>query len=167
MPERTPEEKLKARRQSRAEYERKLRAEKPEVIAARSKTWRERNREKYLASARARTAAYRAKHPEKVRAKTEEWRAKNLDYLRCKRLQKTFGLTLEEWNLKLAAQNFRCDCCGGEDPRHKRGWQTDHDHHSGALRGLLCGPCNIVLTYQLTQEKLEQMRLYLIKYGSI
>ena len=168
---RTAEEMAEARRAISRRYLQKLREENPEKLREQRRKNKERyiarNREKYLEAARRRTAAYRAANPDKVKASVRQWHAENVEYQKCKRLRKTFGLTLDQWNQKLAEQGFRCDCCGSADPKHKRGWQTDHDHSTGKVRGLLCGACNIVLTYQLTEERLEQMRLYLVKHGSI
>jgi hypothetical protein len=39
-----------------------------------------------------------------------------------------------------------CDICGSQTPgRGFTGWHIDHDHETGALRGVLCGACNIGL----------------------
>lgn len=42
----------------------------------------------------------------------------------------------------LEQQNGRCAICYGiADPSGKR-LCVDHDHETGKIRGLLCGPCN-------------------------
>lgn len=56
-------------------------------------------------------------------------------------LKKTYGLTPDEWSALLTAQGGRCAICGRKDPGPK-GWQTDHDHATGAVRGILCVRCN-------------------------
>jgi Recombination endonuclease VII len=38
-----------------------------------------------------------------------------------------------------------CAICGSPDPGWTKGWHVDHDHKSGALRGLLCNRCNLML----------------------
>lgn len=45
----------------------------------------------------------------------------------------------------LEAQEFLCAACGTDDPVHTNGWQLDHNHETGKIRGVLCGPCNLTL----------------------
>lgn len=40
-----------------------------------------------------------------------------------------------------------CGVCGHDQPRHKKGWQADHDHTTGMFRGFLCNACNLRLGY--------------------
>lgn len=44
----------------------------------------------------------------------------------------------------VAEQEGRCAVCGREPSgdRWDRSLHVDHDHETGAIRGLLCGPCN-------------------------
>lgn len=56
------------------------------------------------------------------------------------RIEKTYGLTTDQYDLLLAAQGGRCAICRAR-PRSKR-LAVDHDHKSGAVRGLLCSRCN-------------------------
>lgn len=53
---------------------------------------------------------------------------------------KTYGLTAEQYQLLLDAQGGRCAICRAR-PKSKR-LAVDHDHKTGAVRGLLCGRCN-------------------------
>lgn len=55
-------------------------------------------------------------------------------------VEETYGLTTEGYAALLAAQGGRCAICWGV-PRTKR-LAVDHDHTSGAVRGLLCSRCN-------------------------
>lgn len=55
-------------------------------------------------------------------------------------LRRTFGITLAEYKLILAAQGGRCPVClkelsGISNP-------VDHDHKTGIVRGVLCTYCN-------------------------
>ena len=59
---------------------------------------------------------------------------------RADHLKRTFGLTPNELAELIASQDGLCAICRSRLPRH-----VDHDHHTGALRGVLCGPCNMGL----------------------
>ena len=59
------------------------------------------------------------------------------------RLQRTFGITLAEYNLILKYQKDQCAIC--HSPPNGRRLAVDHDHITGALRGLLCMLCNRAL----------------------
>jgi hypothetical protein len=76
-------------------------------------------------------------------------------------LKHVYGITLEEWQRLFEAQGSVCACCGTDDPKHKKGWHTDHDHATGKVRGILCRPCNQVLSYHTTVESLELAVAYL------
>ena len=51
-------------------------------------------------------------------------------------------MTLEDYEALLAAQNGTCAICGHDGPRRGTRFHVDHDHESGAVRGLLCDTCN-------------------------
>lgn len=55
-----------------------------------------------------------------------------------------FGLTPEQYDDMLSAQNFRCAICLTDVPGN-RGWCVDHCHVQGHVRGLLCNNCNVGL----------------------
>ena len=53
-------------------------------------------------------------------------------------------MTPGDYDAMLAAQDGVCDLCGAAEPdSYKRRFYIDHDHHSGAVRALLCGACNM------------------------
>lgn len=54
-------------------------------------------------------------------------------------LKYNYGLTMDEYKVKLEAQGERCAVCG-EYPEKRL--HVDHDHQTGAVRGLLCEWCN-------------------------
>jgi hypothetical protein len=75
-------------------------------------------------------------------------------------LRRTFGLTPEELADRVAAQGDRCAICRGRPPRH-----IDHDHASGNVRGVLCGPCNMGLgQFQDKPELLRAAARYLARH---
>jgi hypothetical protein len=55
-------------------------------------------------------------------------------------LRRTFGLTVDEWHALIESQDGRCAICRDGQPKH-----VDHDHQTGAVRGVLCGRCNMGL----------------------
>ena len=61
-------------------------------------------------------------------------------------LEKTYGLTLEEYNKMVDEQEGRCFLCG-EEPSDVYGrLVVDHCHHTGEVRKLLCRMCNLYLS---------------------
>lgn len=55
-------------------------------------------------------------------------------------IEKTYGLTPAQYDELLRRQGGRCAICR-QKPRSKR-LAVDHDHGTGAVRGLLCSRCN-------------------------
>lgn len=60
---------------------------------------------------------------------------------RRRKFRKMYGLTIEQAESILAQQGGVCAICGAVP----KPWQMDHDHASGAMRGVLCRPCNSLL----------------------
>lgn len=56
--------------------------------------------------------------------------------------QYLYGLTPEQYAALLEKQDNRCAICRTDTPGGKGGWHVDHDHKTGAVRGLLCNDCN-------------------------
>jgi hypothetical protein len=139
----------------------------------------------------ARVRAYKRANPEKVRetnrrryvndaaraktyAATKRWAHENSErYAKIKHLAqirhrlKKHGLTLEDFEIMLAQQNYCCAICKSPTTGNKRNghgakphlengwpsvartgdftWHVDHDHTTGEVRGLLCHHCNAAL----------------------
>lgn len=55
-------------------------------------------------------------------------------------VEKTYGLSADQYQTLLARQGGKCAICRAR-PKSKR-LAVDHDHGSGAVRGLLCSRCN-------------------------
>lgn len=66
-----------------------------------------------------------------------------------------YGLSASEYAAMLARQGGHCASCGG-DP-DGRGLAVDHDHATGAVRELLCHPCNQGIGH--FRDDPERMRL--------
>ena len=58
-------------------------------------------------------------------------------------LKRLYGLTIEDYDGMLIAQNGVCAICK-EGPSEFR-LAVDHNHETGAIRGLLCNSCNVRL----------------------
>lgn len=78
----------------------------------------------------------RARDPEKHRY--AEWRYE---------IQKSYGITPDEWNAMFVRQGGRCAACGSTSTTGRDRFDVDHNHDSGAVRGLLCRGCNMAIGY--------------------
>lgn len=71
------------------------------------------------------------------------------------RMAKAYSLTLEQVDEVFARQGGRCRICtkelvlGGREPNSAK---VDHDHKTGAVRGLLCDHCNRGLGFFLDSD---------------
>jgi hypothetical protein len=66
---------------------------------------------------------------------------------RAQTLRMKFGMTVPQYESRLAIQNGVCAICGAKQKRrHQCGspcnLPVDHDHSTGFVRGLLCDMCN-------------------------
>lgn len=61
------------------------------------------------------------------------------------RVKESLGVTGEEYEALLDASDHRCWICGEEERVDGRRLAIDHDHETGAVRGLLCTSCNLRL----------------------
>jgi hypothetical protein len=98
-----------------------------EAAIARVKRWQQANPERVNATQRARRARPEVKRRE-----------------RAGHLKRKYGLTIEEYDAMLAAQGGGCFICG-RPPRDDISLHVDHDHSTGAVRGILCFCCNNAL----------------------
>jgi hypothetical protein len=55
------------------------------------------------------------------------------------------GISWEEYVRLLNAQNGVCAICKRQEQQSGKKLAVDHDHATGAIRGLLCADCNIKL----------------------
>lgn len=67
-----------------------------------------------------------------------EWR----DYQFERNLIRRYGITLAQYNQMLLEQNHCCAICQRPQTDFTRWFAVDHDHETGAVRGLLCSNCN-------------------------
>lgn len=88
--------------------------------------------EAYQERRRGYVSRYRERHPERVR---------ELD--RKHFLKGKYGITPADYERMLAEQGGTCRVCG--DPPTTKLLAVDHNHETGAVRGLLCSRCNTAL----------------------
>lgn len=110
-------------------YEAKYRAAAPEKNKAKNKAYYAANAQKRLAAAREWAAA----NPERVRARQNRlrWQAAGIDPIAAEVLRRT--------------HRGVCDCCGRTKPGGRWGWNLDHCHDTGRIRGILCHNCNTAI----------------------
>mgnify|MGYP002378077596 CR=1 FL=1 len=98
-----------------------------------------------------------------LRNKEHYERNKGKILIRCRKhhLQKTYGLSAEDYFQKLLFQKNRCAICGKEEHRiTKTGdvkpLSVDHNHTTGEVRELLCNDCNALLGF--SNENIEVLK---------
>lgn len=77
-------------------------------------------------------------------------------------LSTRYGITTATEQEMLLAQGGVCAICTTPLARH----HIDHDHKSGAVRGLLCARCNLGVGHLERAGFLEAALAYLAKHGS-
>lgn len=93
-------------------------------------------------------------------------------YHRHQNLKQRYGLTPEEYESILFAQNFACAICEVEishalEYKTDRSVAVDHNHDTGEVRGILCSKCNLVLGHaRENTEILYKSIVYLSERGT-
>jgi hypothetical protein len=107
------------------------------------------------------TERWRSENADRDHATRRRWRTANADRLAVikKRsaaahpynawLKHRYGITLEGYHRLLQEQGGGCAICGAAENGLKKNKMlcVDHDHASGAVRGLLCDRCNKAIGY--------------------
>jgi hypothetical protein len=97
---------------------------------AENRAWREANKERVNEEKR------------RLYATDPEYRARTLKADRSSRLQRVYGITLEEYDVMLKRQRGVCAIC---ERKFKQSLCVDHCHTTRLLRALLCAHCNVAL----------------------
>ena len=133
-----------------------------EKIKARKKEYLLNNSEKIKAIRK----KYYINNPEKIKAKNKKYKLENPEKIKNTELVRTYGITLEMYNKMLVDQNFCCAICGKHNSNFKKQLSVDHDHETGAVRGLLCHHCNTGIgMFKDNTEILKKATNYLEKNG--
>jgi hypothetical protein len=123
--------------------QRKYNTTHPEQRRANAKRYQTKHKDRIAERSRRRYAENIERERERSRAKASTPKAREQHY------QRTFGISLEEYTRLLQAQEGKCAICGSTSPGPQRksaskppSFSVDHDHKTGAVRGLLCEKCN-------------------------
>lgn len=102
--------------------------------------------------------------------KWKDARARNPDVEYHRNLQRSFGISLDDYLQKFQNQNGVCAICKKAETSHGqaktlRRLAVDHNHLTGEIRELLCNRCNTTLgRINEDLDLLEEMKNYLIKH---
>lgn len=99
-----------------------------------SSNWRKKNAEKF----KVKKKEWHTINRERCTEVSRNWRRKNADRVRSNYLLKKYGITPSDYDALLAAQDGACAMCKSKPEN----FDLDHDHKTGVVRGILCGPCN-------------------------
>lgn len=80
---------------------------------------------------------------------------------RDRRLRRVYGISEATFNRMMKHQGGRCAIC--RRPPRSRSLHVDHDHSTGAVRGLLCFQCNRYRVGKNTTETAHAVLGYLLK----
>ena len=99
------------------------------------RTWYDANKDKAVEAAR----RWQQRNPERTAAYQEEYRKRpdRKRAMRDRHYRVTYDISADEFDVLLEKQGGVCAICAGPDPQH-----LDHDHVTGAIRGILCINCN-------------------------
>lgn len=124
-----------------------------------ARRWRRKNPEKHREIARRNGQQQKSKDPKAYARRS-----------RASRLKHAYGLTLEQFDAMVVAQDNRCAICGQLEIPGKdnvvEDLCVDHDHRTGKVRALLCHRCNTVLGFaQDNSRRLRKAAAYLEYHG--
>ena len=109
---------------------------------------------------------YRVRNLDKIKATARRFSARNREALRDRQRMMRYGLSASA--LRELKEKPRCDACnhpfdsvcGSQHSRH-----IDHDHATGAVRGVLCQQCNLALGYlEDSPQRAEALAAYVRRH---
>ena len=102
--------------------------------------------------------------------------AKNAEKQRSYQLKKKYGITLDEYNALMEAQDNKCPVCDRHQDEFTRAFHVDHDHAccpgvkscGKCVRGLICVNCNLALGHLGDSlERLDALSKYLLSQQNV
>lgn len=89
-------------------------------------------------------AYYEKNHIKKFKAiqSSRVWKLNNKNKRRNDHLLFRFGITEKQYSEMMIAQGLMCSICDLKQADSKSKFHVDHDHKTGAVRGILCRSCN-------------------------
>ena len=111
---------------------------------------------------RSRRDGLQARCKECTKAYSRQWKKDNPEAHRSHNLKYAYGITTEQYGLILQEQNYQCMICKADQCNTGQNFAVDHDHKTGAVRGLLCQACNTALgKFKDNPELLRRAARYL------
>ena len=138
-------------------------------LAAYARVWRVAKPGRAQQIAEAKRARYAA-DPEVHRERARAWHASDPDRTREYNLRRKYGIGLEQYSAMLRSQGGCCAVCRSTDSGDRRFgvFAVDHDHATGAIRGLLCARCNRALGHvQDDVDRLMALAAYLLQNTNV
>jgi hypothetical protein len=129
----------------------------------RAKAWKEANPDRRRQTAR----AWYLRNRERALADAKRNYKHSPIASRAEHLRKKYGMSVEAWEAMFVSQGGLCAICDDFLSFGKSGACVDHDHRTGAVRGLLCTECNLGLgKFKDSLWHLERAAKYLAAKGS-
>ncbi|MBT3735972.1 MAG: hypothetical protein HOG25_15090 [Gammaproteobacteria bacterium] len=98
-----------------------------------------------------RRRVHNSKNPEKRKNAQLKWR---------------YGIDNKDWARMFDEQGGHCAACGDHQSEIDAVFCVDHNHETGAVRSLLCNPCNSTIGYaKESSERLDACSDYLRKHN--
>jgi DNA-directed RNA polymerase subunit RPC12/RpoP len=105
----------------------------------------------------------------KIKKQRKDYRLKHIEEIKTKKQKeyyfKKYGITIQEKEAMLKKCSYKCKVC--KKKVDLQSGKIDHNHTTGAIRGILCNSCNNriigVLESSLLEKGFEYLRKYKIK----
>jgi len=113
---------------------------------------------------------YRKLNKDTLKIKDKEKHQKRKNAIREQRLQKSFGMSLKDYEEMYFNQNGLCKICNKPETAKQsntdgvRMLAVDHCHITNKVRGLLCTNCNIILGHAKDNIEILKNAIEYLKY---